>query len=77
MRKCTKHVDTLGHTTRKHQDWFDENDAEILSLLEERRRTHDAFCPYRQETENCATCKQNLNCKKATSNSKCLEGQES
>ena len=31
-------VDTLGHTTR-----FDENDAEILSLLEERRRTHDAF----------------------------------
>ena len=28
-------VDTLGHTTRKHQDWFDENDAEILSLLEE------------------------------------------
>ena len=36
-------VDTLGHTTRKHQDRFDENDAEMLSLLEERRRTHDAF----------------------------------
>ena len=35
-------VDTLGHTTRTHQDWFDENDAEMLSLLEERRRTHDA-----------------------------------
>ena len=58
-------VDTLGHTTRKHQDWFDENDAEILSLLEERRRTHDAFCPNRQETENYATRKQNLNCKKS------------
>ena len=44
VRKCTKHyVDTLGHTTRKHQDWFDENDAEILSPLEERHRTHDAF----------------------------------
>ena len=41
MRKCTKHMLTLGHTTRKHQDWFDENDAEMLSLLEERRRTHD------------------------------------
>ena len=36
-------VYTLGHTTRKHQDWFDENDAEISSLLEERRSAHDAF----------------------------------
>ena len=43
-------VDTLGHTTRKHHDWFDENDAEILSLLEERRRTHDAFLS--QQTRN-------------------------
>ena len=43
-------VDTLGHTTRKHQDWFDENDGEILSLLEERRRTHDAFLS--QQTRN-------------------------
>ena len=34
-------VNNLGHTTRKHQDWFDENYAEILSLLEERHRTHD------------------------------------
>ena len=34
-------IDTLGHTTRKHQDWFDENDDEILSLLDERRRTYD------------------------------------
>ena len=57
-------IDTLGHTTRKHQNWFDENYAEMLSLLEERRRIHDAFCPNRQETENCATRKQNLNCKK-------------
>ena len=39
MRKYKTSVDTLGRTTRKHQDWFDENDAEILSLLEERRRT--------------------------------------
>ena len=23
-------VDTLGHTTRKHQDWLDENDAEKM-----------------------------------------------
>ena len=34
--------------------------------------------PDRQETGSCATCKQNLNCtKKATSNSKCMVGQES
>ena len=22
-------VDTLGHASREHQDWFDENDDEI------------------------------------------------
>ena len=32
------------------------------------RKHHDAFCPNRQETENCAIRKQHLNCKKATSN---------
>ena len=42
-------VDTLGHT-RKHHDWFDENDAEISSLLEDRRRAHDAFLS--QQTRN-------------------------
>ena len=65
-------ISHLGQISRKHQDWFDENDAEILSLLEE-SILH--FCPNRQETENCATRKQNLNCKKATNNSKCLVGQ--
>ena len=29
---------TLGHPSRKHQDWFDENDDEILRLLEEKHR---------------------------------------
>ena len=29
---------TLGHPSRKHQDWFDENDDEIQRLLEENRR---------------------------------------
>ena len=33
-------VDTLGHTSRKHQDWFDENDEEIRGLLEENHRLH-------------------------------------
>ena len=29
---------TLGHPSRKHQDWFDENDDEIQRLLEEKHR---------------------------------------
>ena len=35
-------VDTLGHTSRKHQDWFDENDEEIQDLLEDKHRLHKA-----------------------------------
>ena len=31
---------TLGHPSRKHQDWFDENDDEIQTLLEEKHRLH-------------------------------------
>ena len=33
---------TLGHPSRKHQDWFDENDDEIQRLLEEKHRLHKA-----------------------------------
>ena len=33
---------TLGHPSRKHQDWFDENDDEIQKLLEEKHRLHKA-----------------------------------
>ena len=34
-------VDTLGYSTRKHQDWFDSNDAEIQTLL----RAERSICP--------------------------------
>ena len=33
---------TLGHPSRKHQDWFDENDDEVQRLLEEKHRLRKA-----------------------------------
>ena len=33
---------TIGHPSRKHQDWFDENDEEITLLLEEKHCLHKA-----------------------------------
>ena len=32
----------IGHPSRKHQDWFDENDKEIKLLLEEKHCLHKA-----------------------------------
>ena len=32
----------LGYTTHKQQDWFDENDEEIQTLLQEKHRLHRA-----------------------------------
>ena len=31
-------MDSLGSVSRKHQDWFDENDKEIQGLLEEKHQ---------------------------------------
>ena len=33
---------TIGHPSRKHQDWFDENDEDIKLLLEEKHCLHKA-----------------------------------
>lgn len=33
----------LGQNTRKHQDWFDENDEAIQKLLDEKRQVHRDF----------------------------------
>ena len=32
----------LGHPRKKHQDWFDENNQEILGLLAEKKAAHAA-----------------------------------
>ena len=36
-------MDSLGTVSRKHQDWFDENDKEIQGLLEEKHQKHMAY----------------------------------
>ena len=36
-------MDSLGPVSRKHQDWFDENDKEIQGLLEEKQQKHKAY----------------------------------
>ena len=36
-------MDSIGPVSRKHQDWFDENDKEIQGLLEEKHQKHKAY----------------------------------
>ena len=36
-------MDSLRPVSRKHQDWFDENDEEIQELLEEKHQKHKAY----------------------------------
>ena len=36
-------MDSLGSVSRKHQDWFGENDEEIQGLLEEKHQKHKAY----------------------------------
>ena len=36
-------MDSLGPVSRKHQDWFDENDKEIQRLLEEKHQKQKAY----------------------------------
>ena len=35
--------DVVGPTTRKHQDWFDDNNSRIQTLLEQKHRLHRAL----------------------------------
>ncbi|VDM01760.1 unnamed protein product [Schistocephalus solidus] len=40
-------LDVLGRAHHQHQDWFNENDAAINTLLAEKKRLHKAYvkCP--------------------------------
>ena len=42
LRPFTLQQWTLGPVSRKHQDWFDENNKEIQGLLEEKHQKHKA-----------------------------------
>jgi len=33
-------AETLGFKQRKHQDWFDDNNLQIIELLDEKHRQH-------------------------------------
>ena len=51
---------TLGHPSRKHQDWFDENDYKIQRLLEEKHRLHKAHQDDNSSVSKKAAYKQYL-----------------
>ena len=36
-------LDVVAPTTRKHLDWFDDNNSQIQTLPEEKHRIHRAF----------------------------------
>ncbi|KAK0135466.1 hypothetical protein N1851_028677 [Merluccius polli] len=46
--------DIIGFKTSKHQDWFDENDAEIQHLIDAKRK---AFCTWQNDI-NCKAIRQ-------------------
>ncbi|CAI5798687.1 Hypothetical predicted protein [Podarcis lilfordi] len=46
---------TIGYQTKKHQDWFDENDDEIEHIIDKKRKAFQIW----QRDRNCATKKKN------------------
>ena len=62
VRKCTKHLLTLWGTQPGKTSWFDETDDYILSLRDERRRTHDTvlFQQTRNRKQRYAQAKSKL-----------------
>ncbi|VDL91696.1 unnamed protein product [Schistocephalus solidus] len=42
-------LDVLGHARRQHQDWFDDDDADISNLLAEKNGLHKAYMDLRTD----------------------------
>ena len=54
-------MDSLGPVSRKHQDWFDENDEDIQRLLEEKHQKHKAYLSDTSSVSNiCKTVQTRL-----------------
>ncbi|VDL89672.1 unnamed protein product [Schistocephalus solidus] len=47
-------IEVLGHARRQHQDWFDDNDADISNLLTENKRLHKAYMDLRTDASKAA-----------------------
>ena len=48
----------LGFCKRKHQDWFDQNDQDILTLIEAKRSAHAAWLSDKNSASKHAHFKQ-------------------
>ena len=59
--------DSLGPVSRKHQNWFGENDEEVQGLLEEKHEKHKAYLSNTSSVSNKAAysniCKTVQRCK--------------
>ena len=51
-------VETVGYSTRKHRDWFDESDPAITELLEKKRKCYNQLL----KKPNDPTAKLNYRC---------------
>ncbi|VDL93203.1 unnamed protein product [Schistocephalus solidus] len=47
-------LDVLGRACRQHQDWFDENDADISDFLAEKNGLHKAYMDLRTDATKAA-----------------------
>ncbi|VDL92908.1 unnamed protein product [Schistocephalus solidus] len=47
-------LDVLGRARRRHQDWFDDNDADISNLLAEKNRLRKAYMDLRSDATKAA-----------------------
>ncbi|VDL97226.1 unnamed protein product [Schistocephalus solidus] len=47
-------LDAFGRAGRQHQDWFDDNDADISNLLAEKNRLHKAYMDLRTDATKAA-----------------------